>query len=279
LIHRSASRCSGQGCGDEVSHLGPPSRGSLKALPVNGLPPLSPLLQLPLPLLHPLPRFPGPVLSRGQVVLRRMEPTAVVVVDPPIDDLPRPEVSLRALDEHSFRQERRVRPGPDTKYRRITTERWQVRWQVDEEAIAYDLKSDGRYPLLSNDLPSRPARSWKPTSASPPSRAASSRARPSTKSPPFYSRARGASKPCPLLYFLALPVSALLERDLHRVMAREEIQELPLFDLRKVGPGELRRAPGRMSCCPTRPPSTRWRHFSGEGPWTAWRLATAVVRS
>ena len=50
-------------------------------------------------------------------------------------------------------------------------------------------------PCCPTISPSRPARSWKPTSASPSSRAVSNRPRPSMRSPPFCSRTRGASKP------------------------------------------------------------------------------------
>ncbi|MGH9797506.1 MAG: IS1634 family transposase, partial [Candidatus Polarisedimenticolia bacterium] len=54
-------------------------------------------------------------------------------------------------DEHRFRQMRRGRPGPQTPYRRITRRRWDLAWAHDDEAIAYDRKSDGMYPLLTND--------------------------------------------------------------------------------------------------------------------------------
>ncbi len=53
-------------------------------------------------------------------------------------------------EEHRFRQARR-RPGPETPYRKITRQRWDVEWTLDEAAIAYDRKSDGMYPLLTND--------------------------------------------------------------------------------------------------------------------------------
>jgi len=51
----------------------------------------------------------------------------------------------------SFRQERRGRPGPRTRYRRDVKQRPRVRWTIDHEAVQYDEKSDGMYPLLSND--------------------------------------------------------------------------------------------------------------------------------
>src|ERR1019366_6052848 len=52
---------------------------------------------------------------------------------------------------HQFRQTRRGRPGPNTQYQRKSKQHWQVRFSIDETAIAYDRKSDGMYPLLSND--------------------------------------------------------------------------------------------------------------------------------
>jgi hypothetical protein len=54
-------------------------------------------------------------------------------------------------EEHIFKQTRRGRPGPDTAYRKITKRRFDVQWNTDEEAIAYDRKSDGMYPLMTND--------------------------------------------------------------------------------------------------------------------------------
>jgi len=52
-------------------------------------------------------------------------------------------------EDHRFRQSRRGRPGPDTAYRRITRRRWDIEWETDEAALAYDRKSDGMYPLLT----------------------------------------------------------------------------------------------------------------------------------
>ncbi len=61
------------------------------------------------------------------------------------------KVSLGAVPEHSFKQDRPGRPGPDTKFVRKTKLKWKITWALDEEAIAYDRKSDGMYPLLTND--------------------------------------------------------------------------------------------------------------------------------
>jgi transposase len=53
--------------------------------------------------------------------------------------------------EHTFKQTQRGRPGRDTEYRRVTRRRYALEWSVDQAAIDYDKKSDGMYPLISND--------------------------------------------------------------------------------------------------------------------------------
>ncbi|EQD55568.1 Transposase-like protein, partial [mine drainage metagenome] len=50
-----------------------------------------------------------------------------------------------------YQQARRDRPGPETAYRKVTKRRFDITWSVDEEAIAYDHRSDGMYPLMTND--------------------------------------------------------------------------------------------------------------------------------
>jgi hypothetical protein len=59
--------------------------------------------------------------------------------------------------EHRFRQMRRGRPGPDTPYRKTTRRRPDLEWRLNEPALAYDRKSDGMYPLLTNDPTLTPA--------------------------------------------------------------------------------------------------------------------------
>ena len=49
-------------------------------------------------------------------------------------------------EEHTFKQSRRGRPGPDMDYRRVTRRRYDIEWTVDDTAVEYDKKSDGMYP-------------------------------------------------------------------------------------------------------------------------------------
>jgi hypothetical protein len=67
------------------------------------------------------------------------------------------KVRRTVREQHEYRQTKRGRPGPDTAYRKITRHRFDVEWTIDEEAIAYDHRSDGMYPLITNDRNLSPA--------------------------------------------------------------------------------------------------------------------------
>ena len=53
--------------------------------------------------------------------------------------------------EESFCQEKRGRPGQATRYRRQTRERFALKFAVNADAVSYDAKLDGYFPLVSND--------------------------------------------------------------------------------------------------------------------------------
>ena len=50
-----------------------------------------------------------------------------------------------------YRQERRGRPGKDTRYHRQEKTRFHVVTHLDQPTITYDAKSDGMFPLLTNE--------------------------------------------------------------------------------------------------------------------------------
>jgi hypothetical protein len=67
------------------------------------------------------------------------------------------KVRRTVCETHSYKQTRRGRPGKHSAYRRLTRRRYDIDWEIDEAAIAYDQKSDGMYPWLSNDRSLSPA--------------------------------------------------------------------------------------------------------------------------
>jgi transposase len=139
------------------------------------------------------------------------------------------KVTLDTLEEHAYRQERPGRPGPSTKYVRTTKRRWQIRWQVDEEAVAYDLKSDGMYPLLCNDPSLTPRQVLQAHKGQPAIESRFKQTKAVLEIAPVLLKNEGRVEALFFLYFIALLLAALMERDLHRAMAQEEITEFPLY--------------------------------------------------
>ena len=52
--------------------------------------------------------------------------------------------------EITHRQEKRGRPGPNTRYKALKWTRFQVSWEIDNEKVKADACSDGMFPLLTN---------------------------------------------------------------------------------------------------------------------------------
>jgi len=61
------------------------------------------------------------------------------------------DVTTTETAEETFRQEKRGRPGADTRFRRTTRTRYTISYQSRDDQIAYDAASDGCFPLITND--------------------------------------------------------------------------------------------------------------------------------
>ena len=138
-------------------------------------------------------------------------------------------VQLYQEDVERYRQERRGRPGPKTRYRKELRKRWRIRWQTDEEAIAFDHKSDGMYPLLTNDRALTPAQVLEAHKRQPVIEKRFEQTKTVHEIAPVLLKNEGRVEALFFVYFLALLLQALIERELRRAMEREGIEELPLY--------------------------------------------------
>jgi transposase len=138
-------------------------------------------------------------------------------------------VQKRIEEEYTFRQKTSGRPGPNTEYSRKTKHRYQVAWQIDESAIAYDRKSDGMYPLLTNDRSLTPRQVLEAHKGQPRIEKRFEQTKTVHEIAPVFLKNEGRVEALFFLYFVGLLVQALVERELRRAMAREGIEELPLY--------------------------------------------------
>jgi transposase len=132
-------------------------------------------------------------------------------------------------DDHTFRQMHRGRPGPQTPYRRITRRRWDLEWRLQQPAIDYDRKSDGMYPLLSNDRALPAAQVLQAHKGQPTIEKRFEQTKTVHEIAPVFLKNEGRIEALFTLYFLALLVQALIERELRRAMEKKKIPQLPLY--------------------------------------------------
>jgi transposase len=139
------------------------------------------------------------------------------------------KVKRTVREEHSYKQARRGRPGPDMAYRRITRRRYDIEWSIDEAAIAYDQKSDGMYPLLTNDRSLSPAQVLEAHKGQPKIEKRFEQLKTVHEIAPVLLKNEARIEAFFTLYFLALMVQALIERELRQTMKRQSIEELPIY--------------------------------------------------
>jgi transposase len=130
---------------------------------------------------------------------------------------------------HYFRQAARGRPGPNTRYVRKTRRFWRLRWSTDEDAIAYDRKSDGMYPLLTNDRSLANVQVLDAHKRQPMIEKRFEQTKTVFEIAPVFLKNEGRIEALLFVYFLSLLVQALIERELRQAMQREGIDELPLY--------------------------------------------------
>jgi transposase len=137
--------------------------------------------------------------------------------------------TITETTEERFRQEKRGRPGKDTRYRKIQKTRFQLTVEIDAQAVRHDAASDGCFPLLSNDddltdgevliayryQPNLEKRHHQLKSVQD--------AAPVTLKSPHRIEALFACQ------FIALLACCLIERELRAAMTREQITDLPLY--------------------------------------------------
>jgi len=131
--------------------------------------------------------------------------------------------------EESFRQERRGRPGTNTRYRRHTRTRHTICWNLDPDHIAYDAAADGCFPLISND-----------TTLTDAELLAAYRYQPNLER--RHHLLKSVQDAAPVLLhnpariealfccqFLALLIGALIERQIRTAMAAAHAADIPLY--------------------------------------------------
>lgn len=141
------------------------------------------------------------------------------------------DVDIVEHSDVSYQQKGAGRPGPNTGYEKKIRTRFEVLYKPNAEAITYDAKSDGMFPLITN---------CKAEALSPEEVLKKYRYQPKLEKrheqlktvyavAPAFLKNEGRIEALLLLYFLALLVQALIERQVRLGMAAEGVDVLPLY--------------------------------------------------
>jgi transposase len=136
--------------------------------------------------------------------------------------------------QESFRQEKRGRPGSQTRYRKTEKTVFALSFRVDDEKVAYDAATDGQFPLVSNDR-----------ELSDPELLGAYRYQPNLEKRHHQLKTVLGAAPVELKSpsrieglacgeFIALLAQCLIERELRAAMTREGVSELALYHERRA---------------------------------------------
>lgn len=131
--------------------------------------------------------------------------------------------------EVAHRQERRGRPGPDTRYRRVETHRFGLTWTVDHEAVARDAAADGCFPFVSTEIDRTPAELLAIYKAQPHLERRHATFKGVIPAAPLMLKNDSRIDAFGLCLYVALLVHALVERQLRQAMTAKKIVALPLY--------------------------------------------------
>lgn len=129
----------------------------------------------------------------------------------------------------SFKQAGPGRPGPNTRYVRVERSHFRVSWQHSPEAIEYDARSDGMYPLITNHPDLSAAEVLRKHKQQPLLEKRHQQIKSVYAVAPALLKNEGRIEALLLLYFLAMLVQSLIERQVRRAMQAKGIKVLPLY--------------------------------------------------
>ncbi|MCA1675626.1 MAG: IS1634 family transposase, partial [Actinobacteria bacterium] len=131
--------------------------------------------------------------------------------------------------EKTYKQERRGRPGPATRYREIATTRFGLRADITLDRVGYDAASDGCFPLITNDRSLTDAQVLAAYRYQPNLERRHHLLKSVQDAAPvlLHNPARIEALFC--CQFLALLIAALIEREIRNGMRHAAINNIPLY--------------------------------------------------
>ena len=137
--------------------------------------------------------------------------------------------SVEEYQEVRHRQETRGRPGADTRYRQITRTKHRIHLDVREDVIGTDARSDGCWPLVTNEEDTDPADVLAAYKHQPSLERRHHQLKGDQIVAPMFIHDPARIEGLMTCHFVALLVHALVELEVRRAMAACAMKKIPLY--------------------------------------------------
>jgi transposase len=138
-------------------------------------------------------------------------------------------VTIEERIEETFRQQRRGRPSAETLYVKRERKRFELICRVDAARLAEAAQCDGIFPLISNEMTMSAKELLLAYKQQPMIEKRFAQLKTDFVVAPVFLKEVSRIQALLCVYFLALLVESLLERELRRAMEREGVESLPLY--------------------------------------------------
>ena len=136
---------------------------------------------------------------------------------------------IQPQSQETFHQDHRGRPGKDTHYVKKVATRFDLTYRIDDARVAADATGDGIFPLVTNVTELSELELLHAYKRQPAIEKRFSQLKTDFEVAPVYLKAVHRIQALLCVYFFALLVEALLERQLRQAMRRNEIEALPMY--------------------------------------------------
>ena len=137
--------------------------------------------------------------------------------------------TVTSKTRESFRQDRPGRPGPGTAYRRTEKKTFEVTCDIDHNQVSYDAASDGCWPLITNDRDMTAAEVLAAYRYQPNLERRHHLLKGVQDAAPVWIKTIPRIEAIFLCHFIALLISALIERQIRMAMKAAEIARIPIY--------------------------------------------------
>jgi transposase len=139
------------------------------------------------------------------------------------------KVRIEEREQVTYHQARPGRPNKRTPYRKQVTTRYTFSWQIDTVALMAEVPTDGVFPLISNAREMDAEQLLRAYKRQPIIEKRFSQLKTEFAVAPVYLKEVSRIQGLLAVYFLALLVQTLLERELRQAMERQRVPSLPLY--------------------------------------------------